>query len=379
MKKLFIAIAAVALVFSASCTKVNPEEKKAEKISFQVANYVPATKAGEVSFLKEFAADQTPQFKCKAFMKGVGVDGLQDFFGTTGETITWNATAKEWAPSHDYYWPKDAASYINFFSWYDTGAGPIEVTNGSMTWGTTESPRTIGTGDNIMYADPAWHFQKNNNPATYGPNFNPTEATEGVPTLFHHALAQVEFRAYAAKLTNGTATWTIKLTGLELKVKNQGIFALTATGENAEPAATVFNQKGKWDDAEWTATGAVGNIMPTDGITVNKAKVTEGTQEYTSILSNQSVLPQDLSEVSFKFNLDITTTYANNVSNREVIEVEIPMAAGTTAKPGFGTEEWALNTKYIYTIQIVPGENRVLFDPAVEKDWETVTVDEKLL
>ena len=81
MKKLFLAIAAVALVASASCTKVDTD-KKAEKISFNVANYTPATKA--TSLIDE----NIYTFNCKAFMKGEGVDELQDFFGTDGETIT---------------------------------------------------------------------------------------------------------------------------------------------------------------------------------------------------------------------------------------------------------------------------------------------------
>ena len=50
MKK-YIVIALAALVAFAACTKVNPEEKKAEKISFQVATYM--TKAQGNNFLAE--------------------------------------------------------------------------------------------------------------------------------------------------------------------------------------------------------------------------------------------------------------------------------------------------------------------------------------
>ena len=261
MKKYFIAIAVAALALSA-CSKVeiNQAEGPGRKITFQTANYVPQTKAGEPSFLSEFAEGQTPKFYSKAYMFGEGVleNGSmkpQDFFGANGETITWNANAKEWAPSHDYYWPKSAKSYVNFFSWYDssTTAGPT-VGNGTMSW----TNRTIGTGDNIMYADPAWHFQKNTNPATYGND----GVTEGVPTLFHHALAQVVFNAYATKVESDVATWTIKLTDITIgKIYNQGTLSLTST----EPAATSFNVKGSWQaNPAWTTTGTSDNLTHAD-------------------------------------------------------------------------------------------------------------------
>ena len=358
MKKLFIAIAAVALVASASCTKVNPEEKTAEKVTFSVANYVPATKAGEVSFLNEFATGVTPQFKCKAYMKGVGVTGMQDFFGTN-ETITWNATAKEWAPSHTYYWPKDAASYVNFFSWYDTGVGPDVVTNGTMEW----NNRTIATGDNIMYAGPAWHFQKNTNAAKYGLD----GVTEGVPTLFNHALSQIEFKAYATKTSvEGLLSWTIKLADVKIgKIFNQGTLKLAST----EPAETVLNQQGAWNGTPaWTTTGtASGELTPADLTVTATTKATAQT-----LLANQSVLPQDLTNVNITLNLDITTTYTEGQTNHEIIPVTIPLT-------DFTPTAWELNKKYTYYIKVSPAENKVLFDPAVESAWTAVDAGEKTL
>lgn len=352
MKKYFIAIAVAALALSA-CSKVEIKDSTPDqKITFQAANYVPQTKAGEVSFLNEFANASDAKFYSKAYMVGEGVSGTQDFFGEK-ETITWNANAKEWAPSHDYYWPKSTKSYVNFFSWYDssTTAGPT-VGNGTMSW----TNRTIGTGDNIMYADPAWHFQKNTNPATYGKD----EVKEGVPTLFHHALAQVVFNAYATKVESDVATWAIKLTDITIgKIYNQGTLSLTST----EPAATSFNVKGSWQaNPAWTTTGTSANLAPADyTVTATSAP----------FLANQSVLPQTLTGVKLSFKLDITTTYKNGgQTNHEIIEKEIALTE-------FGPTAWALNTKYIYTLKIVPSENRVLFDPAVETAWTTVTTTEK--
>ena len=360
MKKYFVILAAVAMIANVACTKVNPEEKKTEKISFTVANYVPATKAGEVSFLNEFSDPANAQFKCKAFMKGVGVAGMQDFFGTTGETITWKPSVPEWSPSHDYYWPKDAASYVNFFSWYDTSTtnGPT-VTNGTMKW----TNRTIATGDNIMYADPAWHFQQNI--TTYKLDGQATPV--GVPTLFHHALSQIEVKAYAAKTSvENLLSWTIKLTDVKIgKIFNQGTLELTST----EPAATAFNQKGTWNGTPaWTTTGTASGELTPAALTVT-ATTKETAQ---TLLGNQSVLPQALDGVNITLKLDITTTYTAGQSNHEIIDVTIPLT-------DFTPTAWELNKKYTYYIKISPAEKRVLFDPAVESAWVTVDAGEKAL
>ncbi len=376
MKKLFIAIATVALVFSASCTKVNPEEKKAEKISFQVANYAPATKA--ISLFE----DGITSFKCKAFMVGEGVTGYQPFFGDNGETIKPNVTTipenyaeplntlTEWAPSHDYYWPKSDKSYIDFFSWYDTGAGPA-ITYSGTTFTMAWTDRIIAAGDNIMYADPAWRFQKNNTETANQANGYWKDAvTEGVPTLFHHALAQIEIRAYAQKLTNGTATWTIKLTDLALSIVNKGSLTLTAT----EPTSG-FNTKGTWDGTPaWTATGTAADIFPDASDDFNVTETT-ATADAAKLLSPTVVLPQSVASVNLTFNLDITTTYDGGVSNHEIIPQTI--ALGTD---GFGTADnaWKLNTKYLYTILIKPAEKKVLFDPAVESAWTELSYSKEL-
>ncbi len=365
MKKFFVFLGIAALTLAA-CTKTEIDETAIpdQKIEFNVASYVPQTRAGEVSFLNEFEDPSEAQFKSNAFMKGVGVNGYQDFFPTTGEIIKWNAGKKEWAPSsHDYYWPKSAESYVNFFSWYDTGAGPTTKENGKLEW----KDRVIGTGDNIMYADPAWRFQKN----TKAPEYGKDGVQEGIPTLFHHALAQVEFRAVASKTkVENVCDWTIKLTDLDLKVANKGTLTLTAT----EPTSG-FNIHGSWVNGTtapaWVAATEKNSIMPAS------FNVTEtvATADAAKLLKNQSVLPQSLTGVNLTFNLDITTTYKSGAVHHEIIPVTIPM----TGEGGFGPEAWALNTKYTYTLTIVPGENRVLFDPAVESDWTTVDAGSKTL
>ena len=355
MRKISVFIAIAALAASSACTKIVADDAApAKRVTFFAANYVPQTKAGEVSFLSEFARPEDAQFKSKGFLHAEGVTDTQDFFGANGETITWNATNKEWAPSHDYYWPKGASSYINFVSWYDSGAGPTTATETKLEW----KDRTIGTGDNIMYADEAWRFKENNNPGTY--KFD--GVTEGVPTLFHHALSQIQIQARATKVSNGTADWTITLK--EIKVKdlyNQGTLSLTNSDPGTEKTPKAWT-------GEWATSGTKGNLTPAN------LALTAANQD---ILANQSVLPQDLSGIALEFKLEIVTTYSSNVSNTEVITKSIPFYAASGDAFSNSISKWEQNKKYIYTLVVEPSENRVLFDPALEKAWETVTVPEK--
>ena len=352
MKK-YLIIAAVALVASVACNKVQ-DEAPARKITFEPASYVPQTRAHSLF------SESISSFNCKAFMKGEGVEGLQNFFGdgetitprkTDGTAATAEANVAYWAPAHDYYWPKSANSYVNFFSWYDTGAGPTSVSNGAMAW----TNRTIDTGDNIMYADPAWHFQQN---TTNNSQYDNDAVTSGVPTVFHHALAQVNFKAYATKTSVANlCTWTITLKNVAItNVYNQGTLNLTST----EPTASTLNSVGTWTSPAWTTTGTAASLTPAD-LTAT-ATTSNGAQ---TLLANQSVLPQSLANIRLTFDLDITTTYTAGQSNQEIIPIEIPL--GTSA--GFNVAAWELNHKYTFIVKIEPSENKVYFDPAIVDEW----------
>lgn len=344
MKK-YLIIAACALVASVACTKSEKVDSPDVEIKFQVADHRAQTKAGEVSLLAD-----TDHFTCKAFLHAEGITNTQDFFGANGETITAENTTNPsfWAPSHPYYWPKGEQSYINFVSYFDTGVGPTTVTETSLEW----AARTIGTGDNIMYADEAWRFKANNNPATYGKD----SVTEGVPTLFHHALAQIVIKTYATKLEDTNATWEIALENITLgTIRNKGTLSLT----NADPNA---KQTVAWTGSWVADTSVDGSLSP-----ANKTITATTKAGADVVLANQSVLPQSLTGVTLNFKVRITTTYKQNPTNPNVElitkSVSLPDAAG------FNTSEWAMNTKYAYYIKIDPATNEVLFDPAVAEDW----------
>ncbi len=386
MKK-FIYIAALALIAGAACTKVETETQQV-KVTFQAANYVPQTKAGEVSFLDEFADPANAHFFSRAFLHAEGVDldasgnvtsSFQQFFPTTGEQINWDAAHTIWAPaSHDYYWPKGEKSFVNFISWYGTVNGT--ESNPTITYAYTadkwtaklewEYTATLGQAtSNLLYADMAWRY-KNNDGAIYKKD----GVTEGVPTLFHHALSQINIKVYADdeaanenltlsgdKPSDGTATWTIVL-------KNAKITPINSTGKlsltNVDPGT---NKTQEWTGS-WAGTGAAAAVDITGTKTVDAVKKANA----TDFVAPSCVLPQTLSSsVVLSFDLDLTTTYSN-ASHQEIIPVSIKLN-------DMGTSEWAQNTKYTYYLRVVPSQKKVLFDPAVESAWITGTTTEKTI
>jgi len=394
MKKIFV-LAAAALVALTACTKIETVEKPVQKITFLTANYMSQTKAGEVSVLNDFN-----EFKCLAFLHAEGVDlnadysvktdSYQAFFGS-GETISpYNSSNAKltgltssatnvayWAPSHDYYWPKGEHSFVNFAGWYGTtGSAASDPTiayaydnsiskwKATLTWAFSNS--TVGaTGANLLYSDMAWRYNENPD-ASYKLN-GLASGYKGVPMLFHHALAQINVKAYAASadspaltagtgnVTDGLATWTITLEDVTINnIYNAGTLTLT----NADPGTTKTQE---WT-GDWAGTGSVGTLTTSD-FTVQK--VTQATAE--NLVAATCVLPQTIgTSVTLTFNMRIRTDYTGGVYNTELIPVTIKFN-------DMGTSAWAQNTKYTYYIIINPSQKTVRFDPALQADWSEAT------
>lgn len=398
MKKyLFIAAIAIAAM---ACTKVEVDSFTPNKeVKFQVANYTLQTKAGEGnSLVTELTglglSGSDIAFKTKAFLHAEGVNVIynadlsaissneskQDFFGSAGETITWNSSSHEWAPSHVYYWPKSDKSYINFFSWYDykemkaSGASPslsYTLTSGSWTATMTWTDRVIGTTDDILFANPAWRYKTTNPSATYGHD----SVTEGVPTLFHHALAQLCVKAKATKVEDTNATWNITLSDASISdVYSTGSLELTIT--DPYTATTLPATATPTNATAWTVTGGNWTSKSGTNAALSLAALSSSTPLTTSpvdILAQQNILPQTTSGKTLTIKVHITTTYksAPTNPNNEIITVNIPLSSFTTTAPS----AWAMNTRYTYTLIVDPATNKVLLDPAVEAWTEVPTGD----
>ncbi|MBO5634361.1 MAG: fimbrillin family protein [Bacteroidales bacterium] len=345
MKKYFVFLGIAALTLAA-CSKTEIDETAIpdQKIEFNAANYVPQTRAGEVSLLGD-----TKFFSSKAYLHAEGVTAVQDYFGDK-ETITANdnTNPSAWLPSHDYYWPKSKNSYINFVSWFDKKGAPTTISETSLAW----AGRTIATDDNIMWADEAWRFNNND-----GAIYKKDAVSAGVPTLFHHALAKLTIKAKCdpvekddSQVAGKKTTWEVTLEDIKITgTFNEGTLTLTNSDSN-EAAKTKPYETTGW-------------VLPTTGtapgITMNNTSVL--TKDLVDVLAEQSVLPQTLDNAKLEFKLHIIAKYDSKKVSEEKIDMSVKLnTLGTTA-----ITKWEMNTKYVYNIIINPETDVVKFDPAV--------------
>ena len=418
MKKYFI-IAAVALVASAACTKIETSETATPdvKIGYQVATYLNQTKAdpdthGHTSFideLKELKITSGQSFKSKAFIHAAQANGtvaapVAFFNGADNGIETISYASSKWEPAHTYYWPKAANSSLSFFSWYDfSGANPTVTytTDGgsaTLAWG----DRTVALMDNVMYADAAYHY-KSNTPAS-GQAHKLDGVTEGVPTLFHHALAKVRFTA-AVKIdqkedskNSGYYTfWTVTLSDVALSsgtIKNNGTLSLTQTSQTTAttqqawtlPTNSIWGAASSQTYLTSKLGTASGDIFDTDvakgstALTTTAAALTG-----TNFMADTyfTVLPQDVAnDVTITFKYTIVTKYGTDLASAKTVSTEtvnVNELAGTAAYyTSTGVKlnaigdtpiaRWQMNHRYVYNIIINPETATILYDPAVE-DW----------
>ena len=348
-KWFYIAILGLAAALT-GCTRTEVISAPQKAVAFQVGSYAPQTRAESIR-----TVDGIESFQSKGFLHAEGVEAVQPFFGANGETITYHAgTPATWTPSHDYYWPKSANSYVNFVSWY--GGAPTTVSETSLVWN-----QTIATDANIMWADEAWRY--NANAATYLED----DVEAGVPTLFHHALAQVRFQARLSKdkadnPETDDVKWAAKFTGLSLAaVKNQGSLTLA----NTDPLANI--------PQAWTGTGAEGAIewvvaegSTSASISMTSAGGIELGATAADILEYKSVLPQAITaDMVLTVNYSVVTSYGSDATP----SMEEYRTA-TVALSDFSGDitAWEMNRRYTYTIVINPDNGIITLIP-VEKDW----------
>ena len=413
MKK-FYTILAIAAVAAVGCTKTEVADTPDVKIGYQVANYAVQTKSDAGGFLKEMEAfsiaAENAMFKSVAFINADDGNGSQAaparFFAAATdqvETIKYTSgTSSVWAPAGaDYYWPKSPNSDIDFFSWFDlTETASNHVANATYSSSTYTlawtADRTISLKDNVMYADPVWRQKANNSTPAYGKD----GVTQGVPTLFHHALAQVKFQfkqntmsRVDTKNTTNSTFWVVKVKNITIPastLKNNGTLSLTAT-KDATAWTTPSNLI--WGAAASSAYWATSDIFLANAVSSTGIELTDRpvTFSKTDKMADEyiTVLPQEIGN-SFLLNFDIeietkygaTTSGASSAAHvsTETIHVK-DFASGGAIVNDSGIQlnllttigsYWQMNKKYTYIFNIDPSTSTILYDPAVA-DWDTDT------
>jgi len=405
----YIIIAAAAIVAMASCTKVekDPTATPDLKIGYQVAEYMTQTKANS-SFLDELTGAPfnltaaNVFFKSKAYINAAGSSSAAEFYNAASTTKVENikyysGTTATWEPDHTYYWPKSPNSSLDFFSWYDLSATTADTAAGNVasmeessgTYTLAWTGRTIALKDNVMYADPVWNQKANKNPGDYKYN----DVKEGVPTLFHHALAQVRFQfkqktmsKVDSKNSSNSTFWVVTVKNLAIpanKWVKTGSLSLSATSGNNYSAVTnsIWTPGSEyWASSDVflaAAAGTTGIVLTDTEVTFTKDDQMSG--EYIT------VLPQAIgNDFLLNFDIVIETKYgttsdgasaATTVSTELLHVKDFPTGGAIVNNSGIQLNlmttigsYWQMNKKYTYIFEIDPETTTILYDPAVE-DW----------
>ena len=370
--KRYILISAIAVAAITACSKSQISAPERE-ITFQTARYMGGvTKAAPADYKDEYAA---VPFGAFAWYKGVSASDNADFM--TNQKVSFADPV--WRPEGTtYYWPKSGSIDFICYSPYtkDGADAPLPtITEDSMVypaWDVAAHPDV-----DVMYADKVTGLT--NNVRTY--------YYDGVPTLFHHALAKVNFQIKAAytEVTDpetGTKTkWDIEVESVKVNnVLSSGSFTLNLNGTSWDkPAGSVWTPDGTTTDLDLDLSGVANPLV--DGTVYN-------------LDSDVFVMPQTLTGGNQEVVIKVTiTTYRDindgngyvQVLQENGVEIQGNLSGGTM-------DAWKMNQNVTYSFNFAPSLGTtttddkdgdgipdviptiVYFDPAVD-EWENVTVN----
>ncbi len=370
MKKIAF-IAALAIAALASCSK-SVEEGFNSEIVFQVARHKGVTKADD------YKTDyQAVPFGAFAWYKGVSASDNTTFM--TNQKVSFSDPV--WKPEGTtYYWPKSGS--IDFICYSPYTADGVDAPLPTITEDGISYPAwNVGAHPtvDIMYADKVTGLTANSKTYFY----------DGVPTLFHHALAKVSFQIKQSYMsvtsdTGDTTSWEITVSDIILSdILTSGSLNLTLNPDG------TWNKPSVWDSTGGTKENV--DLLDSD-IVLN------GTDQ--GLVSDLMILPQSLTDGQ-KVTITVTIkTYRDlndgNGPQLVLTETDIPIEGLLS---GGSLDHIGVNQNVTYTFNITPSLGSttdsdgdgvpddldgdgipdmvptvVYFDPAVD-EWENITVN----
>ena len=324
MKKLIIFLS-IAAVMASACTKVvSSSVENGNQISFQTVAGLN-TKAD----ITGTAFPTTETFSTYAWAEGTVGEYFMD-----NVTIEYKTADKMWKPQETFYWPKNTT--VDFISYYPTGLSGITVEKNKITYSGID---VSSLQKDIMYADKAVGFSDNKDLVD-----DSISGFTGVPTIFRHALAKVNFKValtYTHKQEpDGTVTdWDVKVNSAKLSgVYTKGGCELKLASDPTigvigweKPANNVWTPEGTPSDINGSLSG---NIAP-------------GT--LYSAVDTLFVLPQSLTANQQKVTLNVTvkTTRNGNLFLNETFDVSANICLADLPA-------WEMNHIYTYILRFGP-------------------------
>lgn len=352
MKKLVLA-ALVGVAFTGCVQNEEFAPKPQKEISFEVANKVHSTRVGA------FDTDET--FGAYVWHNdGATLTDLSASDITVGYVP---GPPKKWAPTPTLYWPLTGS--VDCLAFYPADVKPVVDPANPQNNVITYTYKVKNAAENnvdptcdVMYANRAYRYTANaSNP--FGDGF------DGIPTLFNHALAKLNFKVALDEVSSTGIVWTAKVRRITVDgVFDNGKLVLTSTDPGTDPAQGTWTLPTpaiwtKVDASTATARNWVDDVDLTDGA---PAVEFDETEVYY-------VLPQALEAGKQKFTIvyDLTQSVDGVTTTKEetkTCDFYVPTAP---------LKNWEMNKNITYTLTIQPQANVILFAPAVE-NW----VDEPL-
>lgn len=366
MKKLLLCATLVSVAFTSCVTneELVPEQQSKE-ISFEVASYVPQTRAsvafgtGETFVANAWAYDGSPV----QIMKN--------------EIVSY--TDSKWKTATTYYWPIDGT--VDFICYYPKTVEPAITYSYDGNDVLTYANYTVGN-DDVMYASKAIRFTANQNAGDNDTSlgYGETYGFEGVPTLFHHALAKLNFKVQNGRPTDGVYLWEVIVNSITVTgVYNQG--KLTLNNNNATTPGV-----GEWtlpDPCVWTPLPeddpATPGIIETPSTTILSWTGSLTLSDATATAYDAKtvyVLPQTLKadQQTVTVNYDIVQYQEIDTDGdlgTDPVKTFVSQKNYTTTPidlKSVALEHWQMNKNITYTLSFNPTGEMILFAPAVE-EW----------
>lgn len=356
MKKNSI-IAIAACVALAACTKneLKPVEVD-QQITFQAVVNKASTKAG-TTFDNGVTYPTDRPFGTVAYK----VKGSESELYIPVSEVKYNSTDAYWSTEAAYYWPKESGSSLTFYSYSpfnysDDGTTPITVTATADGLTFTNYSLIGHQATDLMVADKKAGQTANttNNGGSWA---------KGVPTVFHHMLAQIVAINFQTVENASGNPVVVKdyANGHDGTSEHKYV-----AGDKQFVVTDVYFEKffeqgtlSAGDAWSWVSTGSVTDSYTWYRNTSEPAKFIKG--KCTPRNTYYLVLPQTHSDdamLHVKYEIHTYTSASEHAT--EKMDVSVPLK-NLNAK-------WEMNKKYTYTLNI--DLDRIYWDPKVT-DWTT--------
>lgn len=380
-------------LFALSCVKVETVDTTPDTpISFEVASLLQTKATHNGGGLLQ---DGCTSFYCNAWFTpslGTANQRFMDHAQVLPQGLDANdINPTSWAPQRTYFWPR--TGFINFFSYADRrgilqSGGHLSISDNGRTFSITDY--TIQDSDNIMIADAVYHATKANAGATPTDTVHDSDNTNapltGVPTLFHHLLANVSMKMKLhtssstpstdyqvivdhITLSNVLCRGSITLTNTNCNSYTMNPWQLRPSDDNLPAVSDFYDGTHICWEPSTGAERQTFDLSPDEGTYLTLIHGEDESDEEI-ILMGGAVMPQTVVDMTLTMTLTIRLWRGGIDTGTMYNEDKDVVISATIGQASSGIASWNVNQKITYNVQFDPVTSTVSFDPAVAS-WDS--------